>query len=304
MCHNIHCKMVKQKTIHKRLIIFITVCSIVFCFNPSKSFAAMLLISPSSGTYKVGDTIKVSVDVSSYTKSINAVSGTLFYPKDSLAYQSISINNSLINQWLPPGANGPVVSVSSGSIHFEGVLFGGYEGAPKTVFTVNFKVKKTGTAKLNFENGTILANDGLGTNITEATKNANYKLAISNTPVALTTKNSTSNNKTSKNPSNSSSAPQVVTITPETNTQVQAQNSQSFSLDYYTKIIISGFGILVILVLYLLFRIARLTRIVTQLQVKKRVTSSRRTKGYSLERMSPKNSKRNLSPILKNAINK
>ena len=146
-------------------------------FVPRATFAAMLAISPESGTYTVGQTFTATVRASSYTQSMNAVSGTLLYPADVLSIVSVSKNNSLLDTWLPPGSSGPVYTTGSGSIHFEGISLGGYKGAPKTIFSVTFKVKQSGVAKLTFQNGTILANDGKGTDITKALADASYKLA-------------------------------------------------------------------------------------------------------------------------------
>ncbi len=289
--------MVYKKKIFK--IVFV----IVFLFVVPKSvFAATLSINPASGTYKVGDVFSVNINVSSYTDSMNAVSGTLSYPKNSLSIISVSKNNSILTTWLPPGVTGPTYNTSNGTIHFEGVLIGGYKGGPKTVFTVNFKVKKSGTAKLSFKNGTVLANDGMGTNLTESLTSASYKLAaVTNSTVVGSIKNKKTTPTKTISPVKIAEKPvekTVVVNIPEpvvasSPAVTQAPVVQKSFYDYYSIAIISGFGILIILILMLFIKVTKLTRLVKQLQTKKTTTVRRKTAGFSAQKVSVKGKQSN-----------
>jgi hypothetical protein len=134
---------------------------IIFFFTSiNKVFAATASFSPSSGTYNVGDTIKVKVLASS-NKSINAFSTNVSFSKDTLSLTSISKSPSLIDLW----PRDPVYSNSDGFANFEGVILNGYTGNAGNIITLIFKAKAVGTASIRFTNVSILANDGNGTDI-------------------------------------------------------------------------------------------------------------------------------------------
>ena len=69
--------MEKTKT---NLILF-SLFLILLGFAPLAADAANLYFSPSSGSYTVGDNFKVSVFVSSASKTMNAASGIISFPK-------------------------------------------------------------------------------------------------------------------------------------------------------------------------------------------------------------------------------
>ena len=265
--------------------------------SPVATYAATLAISPSSGTYKVGDVFSVNVVVSSYSQSMNAVSGTISYPKNDLSIVGISKNNSILSTWLPPGATGPTYSTSAGTISFEGVLIGGYSGGPKTVFTTTFKVKNAGTAKLTFRNGTVLANDGKGTNLTQVLTPGSYKLALASTP-AIT--GSVKPATTATPPSQTTDVPDTgssfVDVTPPAPVQTVASASAApiqnqiavLFAQYYQQITIAGFGILSLFILILLVRVARLARTVRQLQTVKKSRPRKKAVRYSSQKVTVK----------------
>ncbi len=264
-----------QKT-YKIIFALFLVC---FFVRPFVACAAMLSISPATGTYKVGDIFTVHIDVSSYSESMNAVSGVLSYPKDTLSVVGISKNNSLLTTWLPPGATGPRYSTSAGTISFEGVLIGGYSGGPKNVFTATFRVKKTGTAKLSFKNGTILANDGKGTDVTQALRPASFKLASAQAPsVAGFVKTKNIKSATPPQVVLKPEDAQVVDIVPVSAPVVTQTPEvvQKTAPDYYSIGILVGLGIIVILIFFLFVYVARLTRVVKQMQTRKKPASRKR----------------------------
>jgi hypothetical protein len=140
------------------LIIFFT---ISFFIGSNKVLAGSSAgFSPASGTYHVGDTIRVKV-IASTDKPMNAFSANVTFSKETLTLDSISKSSSLIDLW-PREA---VASNSGGFTNFEGVILNGYTGDAGNMITLVFKAKSTGMATLQFTAVSILANDGEGTEI-------------------------------------------------------------------------------------------------------------------------------------------
>lgn len=130
--------------------------------TPSISSAASLSLSPSAGSYNVGDTIAVKVLVSSPSESANAVSGTLSFPYSIFTAESVLKSGSILNFW----PSEPTISQSDGTATFEGVALSGYQGSTGVVVTVVLRTTRAGEGNISFKSGQILANDGKGTDIT------------------------------------------------------------------------------------------------------------------------------------------
>ncbi len=145
-------------------------CNFVFSHD---AFAATFSFAPASGSYTVGSTISVGVYAGSSDKALNAASGIVSFPENLLEVVSISKNQSVISLWVQE----PSFSNAAGTINYEGIVLNpGYTGASGKVITVNFKVKAQGTALLSFSGGSILANDGSGTEILTAKGTASFTL--------------------------------------------------------------------------------------------------------------------------------
>lgn len=155
--------------------------SLFFVFVRS-AHAATLYFSPSSGSYQVGKQFSVSIYVNSADQAMNAAEGTISFLKDNLSVVSISKSGSIMTLW----AQEPSFSNSAGTIAFSGVDFNpGYTGAAGKIMTVTFKAKAEGTASLNFESASVLANDGAGTNIFTGDGSADFNIiAAGATPPA------------------------------------------------------------------------------------------------------------------------
>jgi hypothetical protein len=146
--------------------------SFVFLF-PFFTHAADLSISPSSGSYSVGKTFPVNIFVSTPSDSINAVSGTLTFPSDKLQVVSVSKISSILTLWV----SDPSYSNSDGTVNFEGVVPNpGFIGSSGRVVTVNFKVIAAGAGSVKWSAGSVLANDGSGTNVLHNLNTANFTL--------------------------------------------------------------------------------------------------------------------------------
>jgi hypothetical protein len=145
--------------------------------------AATLNMSPYSGTYNVGDSFSVSVTINSTTQASNAVDGVVSFPIDKLQIVSVSKENSIINLW----AEEPTFSNSAGKVYMSGIILNpGFSGSAGKILKINFKVAKAGNAAVVFSSGSILANDGLGTNILTSFNSAQFTLlnqGVNKTPV-------------------------------------------------------------------------------------------------------------------------
>jgi Bacterial Ig-like domain len=152
--------------------------------------AAALMVSPKAGSYDVGSTFSVGIVVNASDVAFNAVSGKLAFPQDTLEVVSISKASSVISLWVQE----PSFSNSAGSVSFEGIVLNpGYKGSSGKVVTVNFRVKKTGTANVSFIAGEILANDGNGTSILSSLGTGSYSLVNKVTPPPYGDSQATSN---------------------------------------------------------------------------------------------------------------
>ncbi len=134
----------------------------------------------------MGETFSVRIMVSSPRQAINAISGVLSYPSDKLQVTSVSKIGSVLSLWVQE----PSFSNSKGTVTFEGVVPNpGFSESNGRVLAVNFKVVGTGTADVKLSSGSILANDGYGTNVLKTLGSASFTLEqrqeIPLTPPAL-----------------------------------------------------------------------------------------------------------------------
>ena len=149
-----------------------------FIVGAKTASAASLFLSPASGSYKVGNTFNVAVLVSSPGQAMNAAGGVISFPADKLEVTSLAKSGSIFSFWVQE----PSFSNSAGTINFEGIVMNpGFTGASGKIITINFKTKNSGQATLNFSSGSVLANDGLGTNILVGLGSAKFDITA---PVA------------------------------------------------------------------------------------------------------------------------
>ncbi|MEK7653018.1 MAG: Ig-like domain-containing protein [Patescibacteria group bacterium] len=136
--------------------------------------AASLYFSPASGSYQTSKSFSVSVFVSSPDQAMNAASGVISFPEDKLEITSLAKSGSIIGLWVQE----PSFSNGAGVINFEGIALNpGFTGSSGKILTINFKVKAAGSAALTFSSGSVLANDGKGTNILASLGGAQFNLS-------------------------------------------------------------------------------------------------------------------------------
>lgn len=163
----------KLKILHFGLSFCILI--FAFCILAQRANAATLYFSPSSGSFNVGQTFSVSVFVSSPDQIMNAAGGVVSFPRDKLEITSLSKAGSIITLW----AQEPAFSNAAGSVNFEGIILpNGFMGQAGRIITLNFRTRTVGAAGLRFQGVSVLAHDGIGTNILTRMGNANFSIGV------------------------------------------------------------------------------------------------------------------------------
>jgi hypothetical protein len=140
---------------------------------PVFTHAATLRLSPETGVYTVGKNIPVSVLINTEGKSVNASDGQISFNPRELQVVSVSRTNSIYNLWTEE----PTYSNTAGTISFGGGSPSGYKGASGAVISIIFRPLSAGTPKIQFQSGSILAADGLGTNVLTSMSGATYTVS-------------------------------------------------------------------------------------------------------------------------------
>lgn len=157
----------------------------LFAFTASAEAATTMYVSPATGSFAPGTSFTVGVYISTPSdKPANAISSTVSFPKDLLEVSSVSTGGSIVTLWV---AN-PTYSNAAGTVHFEGVIVNpGYNGTAGKLVSITFKAKAAGSATVSFPSGSILANDGLGTNILSGFGSGKYTITGTETPAPTPT---------------------------------------------------------------------------------------------------------------------
>lgn len=144
---------------------------------PAEAMAqAELVISPSTGTYKIGELFSVLINVNTTGKDINAGSAQINFDNQRLGVISVGYSQSIFKIW----TDEPNFSNAAGTIKFSGgVPNPGFTGSSGTIARVTFKPKAIGPAPVVFVSGSVLANDGRGTNIGDTLKGGLYTVVAS-----------------------------------------------------------------------------------------------------------------------------
>lgn len=151
--------------------IFKIIFVVIFLLVAKNAEAASLYFYPNSGTFNSGATFSVQVLVNTSNEAVNAYSGDVSYPSDKLTLLSVSKSGSIVNFW----SSEP--SGSKGVAHFEGITVDpGYKGTAGKIVTLTFKAISEGSALVKFSSSSVLANDGLGTNVLTSSGVATYTI--------------------------------------------------------------------------------------------------------------------------------
>lgn len=158
-----------------------TVILLVLFLAPLTSFAATLSLSPSTGVYTTGSTFTVRAVVNTQGKPVNAAEGTIKFNPSEVTVVSVDRSGSIFNLWVTE----PTFSNSAGTISFSGGMPSGYTGSAGTIFSITFRTTNASNARVNITNGSVLANDGMGTNVLSSMNGGTYTIgaaSVSPTP--------------------------------------------------------------------------------------------------------------------------
>ncbi len=139
---------------------------------PTVAHAATLFLSPSSRSYEVGDSFSVGLYVNSDGQSINSAQANVSFPTNLLEATSVS-SSGIFTLW----PVNPTYSNSTGTVSFAGGVPGGYNGGSGLIITISFRAKTAGTAHVTMGGASILANDGLGTDLFSGAGSGTYVIS-------------------------------------------------------------------------------------------------------------------------------
>lgn len=161
--------------ISRKAILSVFAIFLFFGFSSPKSEAAVLTLSPPSGSFSVGSTFDVSLYLNTEGESVNVIETSLSFPADKLQLVAPSTGKSIISVWTAP----PTFNNQTGRINLQGGIPGGIKVSNGLFTALTFRVKGVGSAILKFLDDTkVLLNDGLGTDALKQTQGAIYKLTL------------------------------------------------------------------------------------------------------------------------------
>jgi len=151
------------------LLVFV----VVWAASVVVAYAATMQVAPATGVYQAGATFTVDVQVRPGGQSVNAAEGTITFNPNELSVVSVNRGSSIFNLWIAE----PSFSNSAGTISFSGGVPSGYTGTVGRVLSVTFRTKGAGSPRVSFTNGSVLANDGRGTNVLTAMNGGSYTVS-------------------------------------------------------------------------------------------------------------------------------
>lgn len=128
---------------------------LIFCLLSAASLfvakqtlaAGSFYLSPASGSFGKGSTIRVGVGVNAGGDLVNAVQANISYPVDKLQFTGVSTSGSALSIFAEKYASGGVVRIAGG------VSGQGFSGS-KSIASINFKVlADSGSGSLSFTGG-------------------------------------------------------------------------------------------------------------------------------------------------------
>ena len=139
-----------------------------FLFMPAFAQAATLSLSPDTGVYTAGELITVRVVLNTAGANINAADGRIQVSGSGVSIASVSQAGSIFSLW----AEAP--QVQGNQIIFSGGIPTGYSGSGGSVFSFTLRTSSAGTVRVNFQDGSVLAADGRGSNVLSSMNGASY----------------------------------------------------------------------------------------------------------------------------------
>lgn len=151
--------------------------ALLLFFTPVHTHAADIIVAPNTGTYSVGQTFTVAVRVAPGGKSVNAVEASLRFDPAVLSVTGVTKDGSVFTLWTTE----PTFSNTAGTISF-----GGGSPSPFTaqsnLVNVTFRTLAPGSGRVSVAEASVLAADGLGTDVFAQGVPATFTVGSATTP--------------------------------------------------------------------------------------------------------------------------
>ncbi len=155
-----------------RVLLVGTLVLTVFFSFATFAFAAETSVTPAKGTYTKGQTFTATVRVDPQGKSVNAVEATLTFDTSKFSVVSVSKTGSIFSLWTTE----PTFSNTQGTIQFGGGSPKPFS-APSTLAVITFRATTEGDGEVAFKTASVLAADGLGTDVYSGGIKATYTVS-------------------------------------------------------------------------------------------------------------------------------
>lgn len=155
-----------MKAYHTYLSTYALACVVFLCalaavvLMAPRAYAAETLVSPATGTYTKGQTFTATMRVNPQGKNVNAVEATLTFDTSKLQVVSVSKTGSVFSLWTTE----PTFSNTQGTIQFGGGSPTPFS-AQSILVVVTFRANGEGDANVDWKTTSVLAADGLGTDV-------------------------------------------------------------------------------------------------------------------------------------------
>ena len=171
-----------KTTFIKTLSFLAALCLLLLSVPFSYTHAADLSLTPSTGSYAVGQTFTVTVKAVPNGDNVNAVEASLKFDPKLLSVVSVGKTGSAFTLWTTE----PTFSNAAGT-----VTFGGGSPTPFTstsnIITVTFRTVAQGSAAVSFGTASVLAADGRGTDVFKNGSTATYSVTGAAAPAPTPT---------------------------------------------------------------------------------------------------------------------
>ncbi|MCK9351672.1 MAG: cohesin domain-containing protein [Candidatus Paceibacterota bacterium] len=134
---------------------------------------AALFLSPTRGSYPIGEAFTVFVNINTNGEKISMAEGSVTFSNSELEVVELSKEDSILTSWNTE----PSFSNEEGVVRFEGLTAAGYTGTEGKILSITFKALKNKESTVRFSTGAaIIAADGAGTNILTSMDAGKYEL--------------------------------------------------------------------------------------------------------------------------------
>lgn len=131
------------------------------------AYGAAIELTSQAKDLSVESQFEVSIQLNTEGENLNAVSGSILFPSDTLALQAIRDGDSVVNFWIIKPTEAPFTDKLS-SVRYSGTIPGGYNGTGKLFSLVFQAIAPTSAAQITAQELVHLKHDGRGTLTTSA----------------------------------------------------------------------------------------------------------------------------------------